>query len=76
MDLEDQFLLEHLIFKERTCRSCGRNKDLINDFYLTRRERGSLPSAYSYECKTCTIDRIIKNRKSKKCFPEWSYPDW
>ena len=32
MDLEQQFDLEHLLFKQRKCRSCGRTKDLLSDF--------------------------------------------
>ena len=53
MDFEDQIELDHLLLKERKCRSCGKVKDLIEDFYLTRRDR-TYPSAYSYECKVCT----------------------
>jgi len=28
MNIEDQFSLEHILFKERKCRSCGIKKDL------------------------------------------------
>lgn len=48
----------------------------MNDFYLTRKNRSRLASAYSYECKICTIERVVKNRKDNKGIPEWSYPDW
>ena len=75
MDLEDQFSLEHLLFKERTCRSCKKTKTLMDDFYLTRKGRESFLSAYSYECKECTIDRITSSRK-KKIIDKWEYPDW
>ena len=75
MDISSQFDLEHLLFKERICRSCGETKDLIEDFYLTRKDRGTLPSAYAYECKVCTIRRVVKNRK-RKPFTDWGYPDW
>ena len=37
MDLDDQVELEHLLFTERKCRSCGVVKTLMDDFYLTRR---------------------------------------
>jgi len=74
MDIEDQFSLEHLLFLERKCRSCGRVKNLLDDFYLTRRERMSV-SAYSYECKDCTIERI-KARRKRKQSSSWEYPDW
>ncbi len=72
MDFEDQFDLEHLYLHERTCRSCGKVKSLLSDFYLTRRNRANR-SAYSYECKECTKQRVkLKRRRN---LPE-VYPDW
>ena len=76
MDLDDQFDLEHILLKERKCRVCGEIKDLIDGYYLTRKGRGDIPSAYSYECKICTIKRIVKRRKSSNKEKEWYYPDW
>ena len=76
MDIEDKFDLEHLLFKERTCRVCGERKNLIDDFYLTRKDRGSYPSAYSYECKVCTISRVTVSRMTNRVFDRWEYPDW
>ena len=76
MDIGDQFSLEHLLFKERTCRSCNRKKNLIEDFYMTRKSKKGLPSAYSYECKDCTIKRIVEKRRTKKKVIESNYPDW
>jgi len=73
MDFEEEFELEHLLFKERKCRSCGKVKDLLTDFYRTRRGRTTL-SAYSYECKECTIMRITERRKKDNS--RWEYPDW
>ena len=75
MDIEDEFCLEHLLFKERKCRVCGVTKDLMTDFYVIRKGKKYLPSSYSYECKDCTIERIIKNRKQKSS-RLWEYPDW
>ena len=46
MDFEEEFELEHLLWKERKCRSCGEVKDLLIDFYRTRKVRSTL-SAYS-----------------------------
>ena len=73
--------LDHLIFKERTCRVCGETKTLMDDFYLTRKDRGSVASAYSYECKECTKERVRK--KNKPDIPynpvpriKDVYPDW
>jgi hypothetical protein len=74
MNIEDQFSLEHLIFQERKCRTCGKVKDLIADFYLIRKNKRPFASAYSYECKACTVKRIIDSRK--KDHSRWSYPDW
>ena len=78
MDFDDQIDLEHLLFTERKCRVCGKTKDLINDFYLTHKERKGYPSSYSYECKQCTIKRIIRDRctKKSKIKSKWEYPDW
>jgi len=76
MDFEDQIDLEHLLFFDRKCRSCNKVKNLLDEFYLTRKDRGSSPSAYSYECKQCTIRRIINGRKESKRTQESMYPDW
>jgi hypothetical protein len=76
MDVGDQFSLEHLIFSSRICRVCGEEKDLIEDFYLTRKDRGAFPSAYAYECKSCTVKRIVGKRKQKRVSTKWEYPDW
>ena len=90
MDLEQQFDLEHLLFKQRACRTCGRTKDLLNDYYLIRKNRSRLASSYSYECKLCTIERVVKTRKRKRYQDgikagdfyeepvgfDFRYPDW
>jgi hypothetical protein len=76
MDIGDQFSLEHLLFKERVCRICGQKKVLIEDFYLTRKNKKGLPSAYSYECKDCTVTRVMDTRKKKDPSNDWGYPDW
>ena len=75
MDIDDQVELEHLLFTDRKCRTCGEVKDLIDGFYLSRKDRGTIPSSYAYECKVCTIKRIVDRRK-KKPFSDWTYPDW
>ena len=76
MDISDHFSLEHLIFSSRKCRTCGQEKDLIEDFYLTRKDRGAFPSAYDYECKICTIKRIVRTRNKSARKKDWEYPDW
>lgn len=75
MDVEDLFDLDQLIFKERRCRTCGVKKDLLVDFYRTRRDRTSA-SAYSYECKDCTKTRIVLSRMTNAVLDKWEYPDW
>ena len=76
MDFDDQIELEHLLFFDRKCRVCGVVKSLMDDYYLTRKDRGTLPSAYSYECKECTIKRVVVSRMATKIFDKWEYPDW
>ena len=83
MELDKQIKLGHLLLSERKCRVCGETKNLIDGFYLIRKRRGTLPSSYSYECKICTIRRIVKTRKSKRKnrprpLPPYlaDYPDW
>jgi len=69
MDLDEPVLFLH----ERKCRVCGKTYNLTEGFYLTRKNRGEVPSSYSYECKSCTISRVKSKRKSNK--PD-IYPDW
>jgi hypothetical protein len=76
MDIDDQVELEHLLFFDRKCRVCGQVKNLIEDYYLTRKDRKTLPSAYSYECKECTKKRVIVSRMTTNIFDRWEYPDW
>lgn len=76
MNLDDQFDLDHLFLSERKCRVCGETKDLIDGFYLSRKGRGHIPSAYSYECKDCTIKRVIVSRMTSRVLDRWEYPDW
>tara|TARA_B100000965_G_scaffold282799_1_gene240689 strand:+ start:1613 stop:1837 length:225 start_codon:yes stop_codon:yes gene_type:complete len=72
LDIDDQLDLGELLFTERKCRSCGKIKNLTDDYYLTRKNR-TMVSAYSYECKTCTIERVKKNKGKSN---NWAYPDW
>ena len=73
MSFDDEIELEHLLFFDRKCRVCGVVKSLMDDFYLTRKGRKTLPSAYSYECKECTVKIVSRGRKSTLL---WEYPDW
>ena len=75
MDLDGQIKLGHLLLQDRKCRSCGEIKNLVEDFYRTRKNRTSA-SAYSYECKECTVIRVTANRMTNKVFDRWEYPDW
>ena len=76
MEIDKQIRLGHLLLSTRKCRTCGEDKNLIESFYRTRKDRGPVASSYSYECKVCTIQRIIGNRKKENPFPDWNYPDW
>ena len=58
MDIGDQFSLEHLLFKVRRCKTCNKLRSNRRFLHVKEQKRG-LPSAYSYECKDCTIKSII-----------------
>ena len=74
MDLDEQLKLGHLLLEERTCRVCGERKNLLQSFYRVHKNE-KLISSYSYECKECTIKRIVKSRKQSAPVSE-VYPDW
>ena len=73
MEFDEQMEVSHFVLTERKCRVCGKVKDLIDGFYLIRKNK-SIQSSYSYECKTCTISRGKKSKK--KISNKWEYPDW
>lgn len=76
MDIDKQLKLGHLLLTDRKCRVCKEIKNLVEDFYRTRKDRGPVASSYSYECKECTIKRIIDSNKDLKKSYFWEYPDW
>jgi hypothetical protein len=76
MDLDKQINLGHLLLTDRKCRICGEEKNLIDCFYRTRKDRGAVASSYSYECKDCTIRRVVTNKMVNKVLDRWEYPDW
>jgi hypothetical protein len=43
---------------------------------LTRKNKNSFPSSYSYECKVCTVRRVSKSRNKLPRKVGWEYPDW
>jgi hypothetical protein len=76
MELDGQIKLGHLLLTDRRCRVCGEVKNLTDEFYRTRKDRGPVASSYSYECKGCSIKRVIKSRKKSLSVFEYEYPDW
>ena len=76
MEIDKQIKLGHLLLSNRVCRICGEEKNLIEGFYRTHKDRGPVASSYAYECKICTVKRIVKNRKKKIISSDWTYPDW
>ena len=76
MDLDKQIKLSHLLLNYRKCRTCGEVKNLIESFYRTHKERGPVSSSYAYECKECSIKRVVANRMVSKVLDKWEYPDW
>jgi len=75
MELEKQIKLGHLLLMDRKCRVCGEIKNLIDSFYRTRKSRGPVASSYSYECKECTVKRVVANRMVSRVLDKWEYPD-
>ena len=65
MDLDEQLELAHLLLQERKCRVCGREKNLIDGYYRTRKNV-RLASSYSYECKECTVKRVCENNRRNR----------
>jgi hypothetical protein len=76
MDIDKQINLGHLLLNDRKCRVCGETKNLVDGFYRTRKNRGAVASSYSYECKDCTIKRVVISRMQTNIFGKWEYPDW
>jgi hypothetical protein len=76
MELDKQINLGHLLLVDRKCRVCGETKNLIDSFYRTRKDRGAVSSSYSYECKECTVKRVIANKMVSAVLGKWEYPDW
>ena len=76
MEFDEQLELGHFTLSERKCRVCGKMKDLIDGYYLIRKNK-NIKSSYSYECKECTIKRVCKKHRKKDKGPIlWDYPDW
>ena len=76
MDIDKQIKLSHLLLNDRKCRTCGEVKNLIDGFYRTHKERGPVASSYAYECKECSIKRVVTNRMVSRVLDKWEYPDW
>ena len=72
VEFDEQLELGHFTLSERKCRVCCKMKDLIDGYYLIRKNK-NIKSSYSYECKECTIKRV---RSKKKTNNRWEYPDW
>jgi len=45
MEIDKQIGLSHLFLTDRKCRVCGDVKNLIGDFYRTRKDRGAVASS-------------------------------
>ena len=76
MEIDAQIKLGHLLLVDRKCRVCGEEKNLVDEFYRTRKDRGPVASSYSYECKECTIKRVSNTKKPTLKRKDWEYPDW
>ena len=76
MEFDKQIKLGHLLLTDRKCRVCGEEKNLLEGFYRTRKNRGPVASSYSYECKECTIMRVVTSKRTSRVSDRWEYPDW
>ena len=74
MNLEEDFEARQFSFCRKEVSYLWSDKNLRDDFYKTRKDRGANPSAYAYECKSCTKWRVKRNKKRKT--PWGDYPDW
>ena len=59
MELDDQISTAHLLLETRLCRVCKKQKNLLDEYYLSRRDP-TKKSSYSYECKECTVKRTVE----------------
>ena len=62
MELDNQFSNAHLLLETRVCRVCQKEKNLVDEYYLSRKDP-TLPSSYSYECKECAVKRTTAYNK-------------
>ena len=63
MDFDEQFNLGHLLLDIRKCRVCGVEKNLVDGYYRTRKDRGPVASSYSYECRVLQEESCCKKRE-------------
>ena len=62
MELDEQISTAHLLLETRVCRVCKKQKGLLEDYYLSRKDP-TKNSSYSYECKDCTVKRTVQYNK-------------
>ena len=62
MELDDQISPAHLLLETRVCRVCKKQKNLLDEYYLSRKDP-TKKSSYSYECKECTVARTVEYNK-------------
>ena len=64
MDIDQQLNTGHLLLESRVCRKCGEEKNLLDEYYRSRKDP-SKASSYSYECKECTRKRALRYHHQK-----------
>ena len=75
MDIDQQLNTGHLLLESRVCRKCGEEKNLLDEFYRSRKD-GSKASSYSYECKECTRKRALRYHHQKSDHHGLSHDDF
>ena len=58
MDIDEQITYNHLFLSERECRTCGETKNLIDGFYLTRKERVRVAGVDTPEKRTRDLEAV------------------
>ena len=62
MEIDEQVTTGHLLLETRVGRVCGKEKNLVDEYYLSRKDP-TLASSYSYECKDCVVKRSTAYNK-------------
>ena len=63
MDIDFELETQHLFLIDRVCVVCGKQKNLIADFYKCRPDATKI-SSYAYECKAVSYTHLTLPTKA------------